>query len=238
MTPWAEIRQDIKLCRKCPLANGREHAVPGEGPPDAQIVIVGEAPGESEDRAGKPFVGRSGEKLDAWLAKAGLTRDEVFVTNLLKCQPPEYKFPEYSAGGPVDQCRPFLHTQLRLLNPLAIVVAGKQALQHLLLAGSAQKVGFVDEWVGKVLRRRDLFGETRLGVVFHPSYILRNKNPTEEEKCVRTLRTIAAYCAARRRGEPAPVVDMTDIRPGTTPTFQTRFRLFPELPVVQQEPPK
>jgi DNA polymerase len=230
----AELRTDIKLCRRCPLAHDRANPVPGEGPPDAQIVIVGEAPGESEDNSGKPFVGKSGERLNLWLGKAGLTREEVFVTNLLKCRPPENKFPDYAEGGPVDKCLPFLHSQLRLLNPLAIIVAGKQALQHLVLSGSNQKINFLDEWTGKILRRRDLFGDARIGVVAHPAAILRSKNPVEEDKCVRAVRTIAAYCAARRRGEPAPLIDLTDVRPGSPPTFQQRFRLFPEAQVKDQ----
>jgi len=237
VTPaWSDLRQDVKLCRRCPLSESRSCAVPGEGPPDARILIVGDAPSDGDTRAAKPFTGKQGDKLDAWLSKAGLTRDEVFLTTLLKCQPPENKFPDYKEGGPADRCLPYLHAQLRLLNPFAVIVCGKNALQHLVLDGTARKARFIDEWAGMVLRRRDLLGEARIGVTFSPHHVQRKWNPMEEEKCVRVFRNIAAYSAARRQNEPAPQIDMVEIRPITPPTFQQRFRLFPEQPKPVQEP--
>lgn len=225
--PIYEIRRDIKLCRRCPLGACRTNAVPGEGPVTAPIMLVGEAPGANEDKTGEPFVGKSGQKLDQWLSKVGLSRDDLYITNLLKCQPPENRFPrDDDPGKSVEKCLPWLHQQLELIEPAAIIVAGKNALQHLVLRGSARNAPFVDEWVGKILRRRDKFGEARIGVIFHPAYILRTKNPVDEEKCVRTLKTIANHAAARRRGEPAPLIDLEDIRPAGTPTFQQRFRVL------------
>jgi len=205
-------------------------------------MIVGEAPGANEDKTGEPFVGKAGQKLNEWLSRANLDRDDIYITNLLKCQPPENRFPkEGDPGNSVEKCLPWLHQQIKLIDPAAIVITGKNALQHLALKGSARNAPFVDEWVGKILRRRDVFGETRLGVIYHPAYVLRSRNPIEEEKCVRTLMTVAKYAAARRRGEPAPLIDLEDIRPAGSPTFQQRFRVLtakqPAPPSPPSEPP-
>lgn len=235
LNPLHELRRDIKLCQRCVLCHTRTNAVPGEGPSDARIVLVGEAPGGSEDDDGVPFVGKAGKKLNEWLATANLTRDELFITNVLKCQPPENKFPKDAPDGPVDRCLPYLWEQIRLIQPWAIIVTGRQALQHLVLRGSAQKIDRVDDWVGKILRRREVFGDARIGVLFHPAYILRNRNPIEEDKCVRTVRTIAAFVASRRRGEAAPVIDLHDIAPAAQPVFQQRFRV---LKAAQPPPPE
>jgi uracil-DNA glycosylase family 4 len=194
---------------------------------------VGEAPGGNEDRTGEPFVGASGKKLDEWLAAAGLSRHNLFITNILKCWAGrKVPFPDDDeCGGPVDRCLPFLHSQLRVVNPVAIIVAGRRALHHLILRGAVEQSVPFGPWVGKLLRRRDLFGETRIGVIWHPARILREYSPIDEQRCIDTIQRICAYAEARCGGEAAPLIDLVDVRPVGTINYQQRVRLFdPEPP--------
>lgn len=229
--PLYELERDIKMCTRCPLAGYRTNAVPGVGSANASIFLIGEAPGQPEDREGEPFVGNAGRKLNEWLRAAGIDRGHIYISNLLKCRPEDNKFPEGARGStplPVEKCRPFLHEQLKIVNPFVILLAGKQALQHVLLPGTAEMASPFEQWVGRVCRRRDLFGEARIGVMFHPAYVLRSKNPREEALCVQLLKTIKTYAAAKLLGEPAPLLDLHEIRPVAPPTFQQKLRLFGE----------
>jgi len=237
--PLYEVERDIKMCRRCSLYEHRDHVVPGSGNTRASIFLIGEAPGENEDREGEPFVGKSGHKLDEWLSLVGLSREHLYITNLLKCRPPENKFPEETGKeAPTTQCLPYLREQLRIVNPLAIVLMGKQAVHHVLLPGSADYAAPFDKWIGRVCRRRDVFGEARFGVMYHPAHVLRSKNPREEQQCVTLLKTIKAHVAAKLRGEPAPLLDLYDVKPIGAPTFQQRFRLFGSAPEEAKGDPK
>lgn len=227
--PLFEIERDIKMCQRCSLHHCRTKAVPGAGSVRASVFLIGEAPGQNEDREGFPFIGSSGRKLNEWLKEAGLDREHLFITNVLKCRPEENKFPEADEkDGPVDRCLPYLYEQLRIVKPLAILVAGKQALQHVILRGTGENAQPFEKWVGRVCRRRDLFGEARIGVMFHPAHVLRSKNPREEAQCVALLKAIKNYTAIKLRNEPAPVMDLCEVRPADAPAFQQKLRLFGE----------
>ncbi len=102
MSLLEEIAEQVRACRRCVLAQGRNNAVPGAGPADARIMFVGEAPGQVEDQQGIPFVGPAGKVLDNLLKRAGLTREEVFITNIVKCRPPENRDPR---PDEVEACR-------------------------------------------------------------------------------------------------------------------------------------
>jgi uracil-DNA glycosylase family 4 len=123
-----ELHGLIRACTKCEeLAEYRTQAVPGAGPPDARVVFIGEAPGRWEDRKGEPFVGDAGAYLTELLEKIGLTRAEVFITNILKCRPPENRNPK---APEMDNCAPYLERQLALIKPDVVVLLGRVALER------------------------------------------------------------------------------------------------------------
>ncbi len=237
--PLEELRLDIMACNRCDLSGSRTNTVPGAGPGNARIVLIGEAPGEHEDRLGEPFVGKSGDRLDIWLRQAGISRDDCFITNVLKCVPPKNRFPlekDYDYAFPPTECWPWLEAQLQAIKPLAVILFGKAALEQVLLKGTTELADPVTPWVGRFCRRRDRYGETRFGVAFHPAYILRNKNPYEEAKCQDALLAVRGYVSALERGQAPPVVDLYEVRPAQPVQYQRRLRLFGAPPKPESEP--
>ena len=238
--PLEELRLDIMACSRCPLSQERNQAVPGQGPSAAKIVLIGEAPGLNEDRVGLPFVGKSGKRLDQWLDRAGINRDDCFVTNVLKCKPPRNRFPRegdsrWKPYFPPHECWHWLEQQLQAINPLAVVLFGRAALQYVLLEGSVEMADPVTPWIGRFCRRRDKFGEVRFGVSFHPSYILRSKNPYEENRCLDALLAVRSYVDAMEAGRAAPVEDLYEIRAAAPIQYQRRLRLFGGPPPTQPQ---
>ncbi|MCX7642365.1 MAG: uracil-DNA glycosylase [Armatimonadetes bacterium] len=124
-----ELHQQILVCTKCPLAMGRTQAVPGEGNPNAKVMFIGEAPGEQEDLQGKPFVGPAGRFLNELLALAGLNREDVFITNTVKCRPPNNRTP---TNDEMAACHPYLEAQIALIRPKVICLLGAAALKAVL----------------------------------------------------------------------------------------------------------
>ena len=122
----AALAVEIEACRACPLGSQRTQSVPGEGSPNAELLLVGEAPGAHEDAAGRPFVGAGGKLLDLLLSLIGLQRPQVYVLNVVKCRPPENRDPE---PAEIASCAAFLERQLALLQPVAIVPLGRHALR-------------------------------------------------------------------------------------------------------------
>lgn len=116
------IGAEVSVCTRCRLHETRTKAVPGEGNADTEVVFVGEGPGFNEDRQGRPFVGQAGAKLDALLASVHWTRGEVFITNVVKCRPPENRDPE---PDEIASCGPFLERQLQALDPALVVTLGR-----------------------------------------------------------------------------------------------------------------
>jgi uracil-DNA glycosylase len=165
---WEELRAAAAGCTACKLCQGRKQAVFGTGSTRAQWLIVGEAPGEQEDLQGEPFVGKSGQLLDAMLRAIGLTRGEaepphqVYIANTIKCRPPGNRNPQ---PDELAQCEPFLMRQLALLKPRIIVAMGRFAVQSLLRS---------DEPVGKLRGRVHRYQGVPLIVTYHPAYLLRN----------------------------------------------------------------
>ncbi|MGI0131706.1 MAG: uracil-DNA glycosylase [Thermoplasmata archaeon] len=125
--PWAQLVAEVESCRACPLHAHREHVVVYRGAAHPWVVFVGEAPGAEEDRAGRPFVGRAGRRLDAAIDVLALGPEEVGILNLIKCRPPGNRFDRRAATA----CRPFLDRQLALLGPKLLVPLGAHALQAL-----------------------------------------------------------------------------------------------------------
>ena len=159
-----ELHGRIRACTACPLHITRTQAVPGYGPVSARIMAVGEAPGEAEDRLGKPFVGAAGQLLTRLLNEVGLDRRDIYITNTLKCRPPANRDPEQAE---VDACGHFLDEQIGMMRPDVILVLGRHALNRLLpTAGSISRLH------GQRLRRDD-----RVYVpLYHPAAALYNAN--------------------------------------------------------------
>ena len=120
-----DLYQRIRGCELCALSRTRTMAVPGEGPLDAEIMFIGEAPGQNEDRQGRPFVGAAGQFLGELLGAAGLTREQVYICNVLKCRPPQNRDPMPSE---IDACRDYLDEQIDLIDPLVIVTLGRYSM--------------------------------------------------------------------------------------------------------------
>jgi DNA polymerase len=140
------LAQQISVCTKCELYKGRTHAVPGEGPTHAEIMLVGEGPGATEDKQGRPFVGASGRFLNELLAQAGVTREDVWITNVVKCRPPGNRDPQLDE---IETCTSnYLDNQIKIVNPSIIVTLGRHSLSRFIqnakitqIHGQMQKVG-------------------------------------------------------------------------------------------------
>jgi uracil-DNA glycosylase family 4 len=125
MTTLTELYEEIAICQRCDLAKGRTQTVPGEGPENAEIMFIGEAPGFHEDRQGRPFVGAAGRFLEELLASIGLTREEVYICNVIKCRPPGNRDP---LSDEIDACKPYLDKQIELIQPKLIVTLGRYSM--------------------------------------------------------------------------------------------------------------
>jgi DNA polymerase len=157
------VADEVAVCERCPeLVANRTQTVPGQGNPDARLVFIGEGPGQEEDRQGLAFVGRAGQLLTKMIEAIDLTRDEVFICNILKCRPPENRNPTPEEAA---NCRPYLMRQLEILRPKVIVALGGVAAQNLL--------GTTDG-VGRLRGRFYPFMSARLIPTYHPAYVLRN----------------------------------------------------------------
>ncbi|MDX9972234.1 MAG: uracil-DNA glycosylase [FCB group bacterium] len=190
-----ELEQLVSGCTKCGLCQGRRQTVFGAGNPRARLVFVGEAPGESEDRQGKPFVGRAGQLLTDIIVKGfGLTREEVYICNVVKCRPPENRNP---APDEVAQCEPYLIRQLELIRPEMIVALGGVAAQCLLKTTESvgRLRGFWHQYQGIPLR-----------VTYHPAYLLRN--PVDKKKTWEDVKAVLRVY----RGEEPPPARTSDVR--------------------------
>jgi DNA polymerase len=119
------IAAEVRTCQRCRLGASRTQAVPGEGEPETEVVFVGEGPGFNEDRLGRPFVGRAGDLLVKLLATLGWRRSEVFITNVVKCRPPDNRDPE---PDEIAACLPYLKRQLELLDPALVVTLGRHSM--------------------------------------------------------------------------------------------------------------
>lgn len=158
-----KIAAEVVGCPLCKLARTRKNAVPGEGQLAAKIMFVGEAPGRSEDDKGRPFVGAAGRILDEMLAKAGIQRSQVFITNVVKCRPPNNRVPE---DDEVAACMPYLDRQIALIRPRIICVLGRTAYSSL-LGGSS-----ITANRGKVIEKAG----QKYFLTIHPAAAIYNKS--------------------------------------------------------------
>ncbi|MDR0726504.1 MAG: uracil-DNA glycosylase [Rickettsiales bacterium] len=152
-----EISQTINRCTNCPLCQTRNKAVPGEGPANAKIMLIGEAPGHVNDEQGRPFVGHGGQILNKILDKCGVKREDLFITNVMKCWPPENRKPTRKE---IDLCKPYLFQQIKAVNPELIIALGGVAYETI----TGQKIK-VKENCGKVFE----FDGQKVGLCIHPN---------------------------------------------------------------------
>ncbi|PSQ31917.1 uracil-DNA glycosylase [Halobacteriales archaeon SW_6_65_46] len=163
---------DVTACERCPeLCASRSRIVNGVGPTDADLLFVGEGPGANEDEEGEPFVGRSGTVLDDALREAGLEREDVRITNCVRCRPPENRDP---TTGELDNCRAYLETEIERLDPELIITLGKVPSEHLL----DRSVGVTNE-AGELFDVRIGESAYRLLVSVHPAATLYDQRQTE-----------------------------------------------------------
>jgi uracil-DNA glycosylase len=142
------LYQEVRTCQKCILSEGRTNAVPGEGPKDAEIMFIGEAPGFHEDRQGRPFVGAAGKYLEDLLATIGLTREQVYIANVIKCRPPGNRDPQPEE---IEACRPYLDRQIDLIRPRLIVTLGRFSMQRYFPGASISRIHGQAKRVGNVI---------------------------------------------------------------------------------------
>ena len=164
----AAVREELGECHRCRLSEGRKNIVFGEGNKTARLVFVGEGPGYEEDDQGRPFVGKAGQLLTRIVAAIGMTRDEVYITNVVKCRPPQNRTPW---PDEIASCYPFLVKQLKTIRPKVICALGNAAAQTLLDtdAGITTLRGTFHAWEG-----------IKVMPTFHPAYLLRNPERKRE----------------------------------------------------------
>lgn len=124
-----EVREELDDCRRCELCEGRTNIVFGVGNPHARVMVIGEAPGKNEDLQGEPFVGAAGKFLNELLGEAGLTREEIYIANILKCRPPQNRDPKVNE---IEMCAPYLREQVRAIHPDYLVTLGNFATKFIL----------------------------------------------------------------------------------------------------------
>lgn len=167
---WQALQAQVSQCSLCELHDTRTQTVFGVGHHQAQLLIIGEAPGADEDRLGEPFVGRAGQLLDAMLKAIGLAREQVYITNILKCRPPRNRDPKPEEA---NLCSPYLNRQIQLIQPKLILALGRIAAHRLLQTDSS---------LSRLRGKLHTHGDTGTDVIvtYHPAYLLRT--PQEKRK--------------------------------------------------------
>ncbi len=183
---WEALEARVAACTLCELHKTRTRTVFGVGNRSAEWMIIGEAPGADEDRQGEPFVGRAGQLLNEMLLAVGLTREAVYIANILKCRPPNNRDPRPEE---VASCEPYLQRQVSLVAPRLILAVGRVAAQNLLKT---------DTRIGAMRGRQYHYGEARIPVVvtYHPAYLLRS--PREKRKAWEDLKFAMQVYEARQ----------------------------------------
>ena len=170
-----KIEEEVSNCRKCSLWATRKNPVPGSGSVYTSVMLVGEAPGFHEDLQGKPFVGAAGKYLDQLLSIAGLKRENVYITNVLKCRPPGNREPQ---PNEIKACTPYLDRQIEIIEPKVIIALGNYAASYLL-----EKYGFKPASIGRIhgkpFRTYSLLGELIIVPMYHPCLLYTSPSPRD-----------------------------------------------------------
>lgn len=175
-TEWNPLSENVKSCTACALCKTRKQTVFGTGSHQASLMLIGEAPGFYEDQQGEPFVGRAGQLLTAMLEAMGMTRDEVYIANVLKCRPPNNRDP---LPAEVELCTPFLKKQIALIQPKLLLTLGRIASYCLLN---------IQDSLSAMRGKLHSYNNTPLIVTYHPAYLLRN--PRDKNKAFSDLQFV------------------------------------------------
>ena len=167
-TSWDQVNAQIATCSKCPLCEHIHHKVPGQGNPEAKLMFIGEGPGQDEDLQGLAFVGRAGQLLTKMIAAMNMTRDEVFICNLVKCRPPMNRVPEPQEA---QQCLPYLRQQFALVRPKVVVLLGATAARYVL----GDHIRITRDRGNFVYKKGVWFMPT-----YHPSALLRDESKKKD----------------------------------------------------------
>jgi len=173
-----KIADEIRVCVKCPFWQGRRNAVPGEGNIEASVVFVGEAPGYWEDVKGLPFMGAAGKVLDALLEKIELPRKNVFITNVVKCRPPENRVPRPLEIAACTSL--YLNRQISLIQPKIIATLGRYSTAYILSKAGFEKVESITRFRGRVYDVKFLNFDVAVVPMYHPASVLHNPKYREE----------------------------------------------------------
>ena len=165
------VSEKVRGCHLCALSEGRLNPVVGEGSLDSPVVFVGEGPGRKEDETGRPFVGSAGKLLDQLLARIGLDRSEVYITNVVKCRPPGNRRPK---SGEIRTCAPYLDEQLAAISPRVVAPMGNSAAAHLLRRYGLGRAS-IGEIHGRALDAEAPWGRAVLFPLYHPAAVLYNR---------------------------------------------------------------
>ena len=176
---WEQLRSRVTTCTGCELHAARTQTVFGTGDRNADLMVIGEAPGAEEDKQGEPFVGAAGQLLNAILRAVGLGREQVYIANIVKCRPPGNRNPGKTEAA---ACRQYLDRQIELIQPRVILAVGAVSAHNLLLS---------DESVGRLRQRPHRYGKHNIPllVTYHPAYLLRS--PAEKAKVWQDLQRLA-----------------------------------------------
>ena len=175
---WEMLEEAVKNCTACPLCGGRRNAVLGEGDRNARVMLVGEGPGQQEDETGRPFVGPAGQLLDKMLAAIGLTREQVYIANIVKCRPPGNREPERAEA---EQCLGYLRAQFLLVRPRILVCLGRTASQYVVRPDI------------RITRERGIWVEkkgTYILPTYHPSALLRDETGEKKREAWRDMKAL------------------------------------------------
>ncbi len=185
ITSWSALEKAVATCQKCDLCHTRKNTVFGVGNREASLMLIGEAPGATEDEKGEPFVGQAGQLLDKMMAAIGLSRQDIFIANILKCRPPNNRDPQPSE---VVKCMPYLLQQIEWIQPKLILALGRIAAQNLLQVSTS---------LGRLRGQTFHFGpsKTPLMVTYHPAYLLRT--PSDKKLAWEDLQRAQAFLQTR-----------------------------------------
>lgn len=212
------IAAEVRVCTKCRLHQTRTRAVPGEGDPETEVVFVGEGPGFNEDREGRPFIGRAGDLLVKLLASIGWKRSDVFITNVVKCRPPDNRDPQ---PDEIAACAPFLRRQLEVLDPAVVVTLGRFSMATFMPGAR------ISQAHGTVRAADPATGAASALVfaMYHPAAALRT--PAIERDSYADIAAVpAALIDSRRRREPAIETIMTPARDPSADQTADELTLF------------
>ncbi len=179
---WEELEERIRACNRCGLCQGRTNAVPGEGNRNADILFIGEGPGQVEDETGRPFVGPAGQLLDKMLAAIDLSREQVYIANIVKCRPPRNRVPTDEEAA---ICMPYLREQFKLIRPKIIVTLGSTAGKYIIKPDL------------RITREHGQWTQ-RAGVwmlpTYHPSALLRDETNQKKREAWEDLKKLRERC--------------------------------------------